>query len=84
MAAVGIRYLRHNPRAPSRDTDCPTSTEGVPMRAAHSITSSGSSPRSQATPTRDYVRVVRVRNGKHVSLQLMLDRLPMLEQIGLV
>jgi hypothetical protein len=54
------------------------------MRAAHSITSSGSSPRSPATPTRDDLRVVRVRNDKHVSLQLMLDRLPMLEQRGLV
>jgi hypothetical protein len=54
------------------------------MRAAHSITSSGGSPRSQAAPTREDVRVVRVRNGRHVSLQLMFDRLPMLEQLGLV
>jgi ketosteroid isomerase-like protein len=32
----------------------------------------------------DYVRVVRVRDGKQVSLDLMFDRLLMLEQLGLV
>jgi ketosteroid isomerase-like protein len=32
----------------------------------------------------DFVRVVRVRDGKHVSLHLMFDRLRMLEQLGLV
>jgi ketosteroid isomerase-like protein len=32
----------------------------------------------------DYVRVVRVRDAKHVSLNLMFDRLLMLEQLGLV
>jgi ketosteroid isomerase-like protein len=32
----------------------------------------------------DYVRVVRVRDGKHVSLHLMFDRLLLLEQLGLV
>ena len=32
----------------------------------------------------DYVRVVEVRDGKHVSLDLMFDRLLMLEQLGLV
>ena len=32
----------------------------------------------------DYVRVARVRDGKHVSLDLMFDRLLMLEQLGLV
>jgi ketosteroid isomerase-like protein len=31
----------------------------------------------------DYVRVARIRRGKHVSLQLMFDRLLMLEQLGL-
>ena len=30
------------------------------------------------------VRVVKVRDGKHVSLDLMFDRLLMLEQLGLV
>ena len=32
----------------------------------------------------DYVRVVRVDDGKQVSLNLMFDRLLMLEQLGLV
>ena len=32
----------------------------------------------------DYVRVVRVEDGKQVSLDLMFDRLLMLEQLGLV
>ena len=32
----------------------------------------------------EYVRVVRVRGGRHVSLHLMFDRLLMLEQLGLV
>ena len=32
----------------------------------------------------DFVWVVRVRDGKHVSLHLMFGRLLMLEQLGLV
>ena len=32
----------------------------------------------------DYVRVVRIRDGKHVSVDLTFDRLLMLEQLGLV
>jgi ketosteroid isomerase-like protein len=32
----------------------------------------------------DFVRVLKVRDGKHVSLSLMFDRLLMLEQLGLV
>ena len=32
----------------------------------------------------DYVRVVKVRDGKQVSLDLTFDRLVMLEQLGLV
>jgi ketosteroid isomerase-like protein len=31
----------------------------------------------------DYVQVLRHRDGKHVSVNLMLDRLQMLEQLGL-
>jgi ketosteroid isomerase-like protein len=31
----------------------------------------------------DYVQVLRYRDGKHVGLSLMLDRLLMLEQLGL-
>jgi hypothetical protein len=45
------------------------------MRAAHSITSSGSSPRSQATLTRAAVAADRDAVG---------DGLLMLEQLGLV
>ena len=32
----------------------------------------------------DYVHVLRYRDGKHVSFNLMFDRLQMLEQLGLV
>jgi ketosteroid isomerase-like protein len=32
----------------------------------------------------DYIQVLRFRNGKHVSFNLMFDRLLMLEQLGLV
>lgn len=32
----------------------------------------------------DYVHVLRIRDGKHVSMDLMFDRLQMLEQLSLV
>ena len=32
----------------------------------------------------DYIHVIRYRNGKHTSFNLMFDRLSMLEQLGLV
>ena len=32
----------------------------------------------------DYLQVLRFRDGRHVSFNLMFDRLPMLEQLGLV
>ena len=32
----------------------------------------------------DYVHVLRYRDGKHVSFNLMFDRLMMLEQLGVV
>ena len=32
----------------------------------------------------DYIQVLRFRGGKHVSFNLMFDRLTMLEQLGLV
>ena len=32
----------------------------------------------------DYIHVLRFRDGKHVSFDLMFDRLQMLEQLGLV
>jgi hypothetical protein len=31
-----------------------------------------------------YVRVMRQRDGKNVSVSMMLDRLAMLEQLGLI
>jgi predicted ester cyclase len=31
----------------------------------------------------DYIHVLRIRDGKHVSFNLMFDRLTMLEQLGL-
>jgi predicted ester cyclase len=31
-----------------------------------------------------YIQVLRIRDGKHVSFNLMFDRLSMLEQLGLV
>jgi ketosteroid isomerase-like protein len=32
----------------------------------------------------DYIQVLRFRDGKHVSFNLMFDRLLMLEQLGLL
>jgi ketosteroid isomerase-like protein len=32
----------------------------------------------------DYIQVLRFRDGKHLSFNLMFDRLMMLEQLGLV
>jgi predicted ester cyclase len=32
----------------------------------------------------DYIQVLRFRDGKHVSFNLMFDRLLMLEQLGLI
>ena len=32
----------------------------------------------------DYIQVLRFRDGKHISFNLMFDRLTMLEQLGLV
>ena len=34
-------------------------------------------------PSLDYIQVLRFRDGKHVSFNLMFDRLLMLEQLGL-
>ena len=36
------------------------------------------------TVTLGYVRVTRQRDGKNVSISMMLDRLEMLEQLGLI
>ena len=48
-----------------------------------------SSPMGDVAPTVrsvevDYTHVLRYRDGKHVSFNLMFDRLTMLEQLGLV
>jgi len=39
--------------------------------------------RTGRTVALDYVQVVRSRDGKHASIRLMIDRLLMLEQLGL-
>jgi ketosteroid isomerase-like protein len=31
----------------------------------------------------DYIQVLRIRDGRHISFHLMFDRLLMLEQLGL-
>jgi hypothetical protein len=46
-------------------------------------------PMGDVPPTRrsvevDYIQVLRFRDGKHVSFNLMFDRLMMLEQLGLI
>ena len=46
-------------------------------------------PTSDVPPTGrfvriDYIQVLRFRDGKHVSFNLMFDRLSMLEQLGLM
>jgi ketosteroid isomerase-like protein len=46
-------------------------------------THSGVAPTGRSVAL-DYVRVARIRHGKHVSVELMFDRLLMLEQLGLV
>jgi ketosteroid isomerase-like protein len=47
------------------------------------------SPGGDAPPTGrpvalEYIQVLRFRDGKHVSFNLMCDRLLMLEQLGLI
>ena len=47
------------------------------------------SPMGNVSPTGrpvklDYIQVLHFRNGKHVSFNLMFDRLLMLEQLGLI
>ena len=44
----------------------------------------GDIPPTGRTVELDYVQVLRFRDGKHVSFNLMFDRLKMLEQLGLV
>src|SRR5262249_28402311 len=47
-------------------------------------TPTGDIPPTGRTVSIDYIQVLRFRDGKHVSFNLMFDRLLMLEQLGLV
>ena len=47
-------------------------------------TPAGDIPPTSRPVTVDYIQVLRFRDGKHVSFNLMFDRLMMLEQLGLV
>lgn len=44
----------------------------------------GDIPPTGRTVKVDYIQVLRFRAGKHVSFNLMFDRLMMLEQLGLI
>ena len=53
------------------------------------MTASSTAPQGDVAPTGravrlDYLQVLRFRDGRHVSFNLMFDRLLMLEQFGLV
>jgi ketosteroid isomerase-like protein len=45
---------------------------------------SGAIPPTGRAVRIDYLQVLRFRNGKHSSFNLIFDRLQMLEQLGLV
>jgi len=55
---------------------------GTHQGALHSP--AGDVPPTGRAVTLDYVHVLRFRNGKHVSFNLMYDRLALLEQLGLI
>lgn len=44
----------------------------------------GDIPPTSRVVSLDYIQVLRFRDGKHVSFNLMFDRLLMLEQLGLI
>jgi steroid delta-isomerase-like uncharacterized protein len=44
----------------------------------------GDIPPTGRTVSVDYIQVLRIRDGKHVSFNLMYDRLLLLEQLGLM
>jgi predicted ester cyclase len=44
----------------------------------------GDVPPTGRTVSVDYIQVLRFRDGKHASFNLMFDRLAMLEQLGLI
>jgi ketosteroid isomerase-like protein len=45
---------------------------------------SGDVPPTGRSVNVDYIQVLRFRDGKHCSFNLMFDRLLMLEQLGLI
>jgi len=45
---------------------------------------SGDIPPTGRSVKIDYIQVLRFRDGKHISFNLMFDRLSMLEQLGLI
>ena len=47
-------------------------------------TPTGDIPPTGRAVSLDYIQVLRFRDGKHVSFNLMFDRLLMLEQLGLI
>ena len=47
-------------------------------------TPTGDIPPTGRAVSLDYIQVLRFRDGKHVSFNLMFDRLLMLEQLGLM
>jgi steroid delta-isomerase-like uncharacterized protein len=47
-------------------------------------TPTGDIPATGRAVSLDYIQVLRFRDGKHVSFNLMFDRLLMLEQLGLI
>jgi ketosteroid isomerase-like protein len=69
-----------------------TSSTTSPSRKERSrahTTASCHSPAGEIPPTGrpvsiDYIQVLRFRDGKHASFNLMFDRLLMLEQLGVV
>ena len=47
-------------------------------------TAAGEIPPTGRAMSIDYIQVLHFRDGKHVSFNLMFDRLAMLEQLGLI
>ena len=84
------------PSAIKRDT--PGGLGVLPSAPRHDVWTAGRrvwpqgalhSPAGDIAPTGravavDYIHVLRFRDGKHISFNLMFDRLLMLEQLGLI
>jgi ketosteroid isomerase-like protein len=80
----------HSRRRVSKSKPFASSTTSQ-LKKAHSrgrktafCTVLGDNPPTGRSVEVDYIQVLRFRDGKHVSLNLMFDRLTMLEQLGLV